>query len=194
MTCPQPTPGSVSNQSGFLTLVGGHCDKTGAVFQWQYLVLLSDKVNSGLRYQQNKIVQHEKWLMLTVVGFHCVPGSPGTADSANLAATPNPPVPLTLQVGVPVEAPPGSGNAYTLSPRYTPHSGTCRANGGSDATSGALNLTRMDEDAVEGTYTNVAFAAGTCSGTFAVTRAGLSGSVGVSGCPTRPTKSTCVSA
>lgn len=184
MVCPDPVPGTAT-ATGLLTPVDAFSNKSGASFQWQWLNLVTDKSGACAHYRANQVVQGETWLLVTLVGYHCVPGSPAVPDNGNLSPTPTPPTPLTVAVGTPVEAPAGSGNAYSLAPHHAPHAANCHEQGGSDATAGQATFTLVTDALVEATF-DLTFAAGQASGTFSAPVCDLAG------CPPRPPKPSCV--
>jgi hypothetical protein len=177
LPCAAPTPGAVTAQSGFLTSLvdAAGLGKQGAVFQWQYGVVCSDKAGACAHYRANQIVENEQWLIVTLIG---------SRDPQDFQPCPYPTTPVTLTVGQATND--GAGNLYTTSAAYKPHNGSCRGTQ-QDATAGTVTYTLVSDVAVEASY-DLTFPAGTVQGTFVAPVCDMAG------CPPRPTKSTCVTA
>lgn len=196
MTCPTPTAGSVTDQTGFFTtMVGGICDKTGAVFQNQYMILLTDKADACAHYQQYQVVKGEKWLTFALVAGHTNPANLDPVPNPDIATVPAAPgTPGRFNVGEAVYVS-GTDLVYVLAAdgtRYVPHRTTnCGEQNPETATGGYVQFTTLTDDAVAGSY-SLTFASGTLAGTFSVTRCGSSISLGLTGCPTRPSNQTCI--
>lgn len=176
MVCPTPVPGTVTLQSGPVPFVDAMAHKDGAAYQWQYLVLLSDKPGACAHYAANQVVASEAWLFLTLIG---------SRDPQDLAACPNPLVPVTFTIPVTAgTAVHQDGNLYSCAPLWVEHSGNCHATQ-HDPTGGTVTYTLVADQLVEGSY-DVAFGATSFAGTFSAPACDLVG------CPPRPGRSSCV--
>lgn len=193
MTCPSVIAGSVVNQSGsvngwssaYIDACGdrqGVVETPGANSQFQYPIILSDVAGVGTRYQQNKIVKGEHWLLLGLAA--------GRFDSNPLPF----PAPGTKNIGVSWDD--GFGNHYEWVVTYVAKSSkNCNASE-ETATSGTITLTNMNTALVEGSY-DLYFGSDHVTGTFSAPRAAIAGAMipeDFTGCPTRPSNQSCVSA
>lgn len=177
LSCPDPTPGTISNQSGPTSFVDAMAHKDGAAYQWQYLVLLSDKAGACTHYRANQIVQSEKWLLLTLIG---------SRDPMDLQPCPNPTTPITFTIPVTTaNAIHQDGNLYTCAPHYAPHGTNCKESGGGDGTGGTVTYTLVTDQLVEGSY-DLNVGVSHFTGTFSAPVCDLTG------CPPRPSRSSCV--
>lgn len=160
VTCPDIIAGTITDQTGPASFTdAATLGRDGADFQYQMPALLSTLGGLCQRHRTQmatdgtwvKRQAGEVWLNLVLGCFHCVPGQPGsTADMTNLTPVPLPPTPITLEIGaaVGVEAPAGSGDAYTVSATYVTSKGQQQS-----ATAGTVQFTTCTETLVEATYT-----------------------------------------
>jgi hypothetical protein len=176
LTCPDPTPGSVTDPTGAINgtaladLTDAYAQKQGVSFQWQYWVGLSTKPGVCAHYRANQTVEQERWLLITLIG---------SRDPMDYGTCPYPVVPVTLTVG---QATHDGGNLYTVNVNYASHNGRC-AQSSEDATDGTVTFTTVSDTLLEGSYA-LDFGADHVEGTFSAPYCVL--------CTTRPTKKTCV--
>ena len=177
VTCLDPIPGTVTAQSGPVTFVDAMAHKDGAAYQWQYLVLLSDKAGACAHYRTAQIVQGERWLLLTLIG---------SRDPMDFATCPNPVTPITFDIPVTsANAIHQDGNLYSCAPHWAPHGSNCKEQGGGDGTGGTVTYTLVTDTLVEGSY-DLQVGATSFAGSFVAPVCDLTG------CPPRPARTTCV--
>lgn len=177
LACADPVPGTITTQSGPTSFVDAYGQgKQGAAFQWQWPAVLSDKANACAHYRANQIVQSERWLIVVVYGFR---------DPADTNPTPYP-APGTV-VPVVGATTPVDGSSYTASGTWAPHSATCKEQPASQvATAGTVTAVAMTDQAVTYSY-DLTFAAGRFTGTVTAPLCDETG------CPPRPSRSSCIS-
>lgn len=190
LTCPPVTPGSVTAETGTLNgwtpgFEDAYALKQGVSFQWQWFACLSSVTGVGVRYPQNKTVAGEKWLLVTLIGGH--PNDPTNTTTVDPPpATPE--APFTITLGNPVYVgEPGTPDwrVYSLDVNHIAHNTSCRQTT-EDPTAGTVTYTRFDTTAIEGSY-DLTFGADHITGTF------VAPALDLTGCPARPSKTTCVS-
>jgi hypothetical protein len=175
VTCPDPTPGSVTNQTGAINgtaltdLVDAYGQKQGVPFQWQYWATLSTKPGACAHYRANETVKGERWLILVQVGAH------------EDFSTPVPPATGTFTIG---QRTPASGSPYYVcTASYASHSATNCNQTAEDATGGTITYTTATDTLLEGSYA-LDFESDHVTGDFSAPYCLL--------CVARPTKKTCV--
>lgn len=179
MTCPDPTAGSVTGQSGFLTtLVDAYSYDDGQPFQGQLVTVCSDKPNTCQHFRANQIVRDEIWIR--PIQIKAWPNDPYNRTALDYLTG-------TFPIGSDVSQPDGSirrAVAY-----HTPHGHSCSYKDNA-ATAGTITWSTIDlaTGTVAGSY-SLTFPAGTLSGSFTAPIC-VYGSA--NGCPDRPTTSTCV--
>jgi hypothetical protein len=197
VTCPVVVPGTVTGQSGSVngatpTFVDGWGDRQGADFNWQYPVVLSDKGanppaygSAGVRQQQNQAVKGELYLLLALVV-----GKVGSTDPIPPESYP---VGTAMAVNTNVEHPAGSGIFWRWTPTFVKRSTKNCNQSETTASGGTVTLASITDLEAAGSYDLSFGAGGLAALSFVAPRAGVNGSLGVSGCPTRPTSQTCLS-
>jgi hypothetical protein len=189
MTCPTVTPGSVTGQTGTINgwtsaYVDASGDQTGADFNWLYTLILSDRAGVGGRYQANQVIKGERWLVLSVAA--------GKANSQDPIPLSGYPVGVALTISSPYEHPTGSGTSFQWAATFVAK-GAKNCNASEEAaTGGTVTVTTITDTVVEGSY-DLYFGSDHLTGSFVAPRAGVNGSMDVTGCPTRPSNSTCIS-
>lgn len=174
MTCPDPIPGSVTNETGALTgLVDAYSDESGAPFQHQLYATLTNKPNACTHYRQNQIVANEAWLIITQIAWN-----PDNSTAAPWSGA------MTINVGGDQIGSDGITH-YTCTAAWAPHSSRCKVNGQKEASSGSVAYTQADTTIVAGHY-DLWFGADHLTGDFIAPKCAL--------CPPRPTTMTCLSA
>jgi hypothetical protein len=176
VTCPTPTAGAVTGQTGFLTaLVDAFSYDDGQPYQGQLVTIATDKPGGCTHFRANQVVRNEVWLrLMQIKGF--------VNDPYN--RTPLDYLPGTYTVGQAVYQPDGSMRQAVA--YHTPHGRSCSYKD-NQASAGTITWTTVDLAAgmVSGSY-NLTFNAGTVAGDFTAPVCALAG------CPPRPTSSTCV--
>lgn len=161
MTCPDIIPGTVTAQPGLLAdLVDAVLtDRTPPDWQWQYPVLLSNKPDLCNHHRAGTTVIGESRLIVAMIGYHVLADTL-SSDLANQSVVPYPPLPITVTPHVGVEAPAGSGNAYTAVGTYIPAKGSQQ-----DALGvGGITWTTMTDELAESSW-SLSFRAGMTIGT-----------------------------
>jgi hypothetical protein len=180
VTCPDPTLGSVTGETGSISgvtldFVDAAAIKEGVAFQWQWYPLLSTKPNAGAHYRAAQTVQNEKWLLLILVGGH--------EDVSNTTDVP-PPSLGTYTINTPWhEGTSGQPDyrVYKVVPNYISHSSNCKQTSKSP-TSGSITYTQFDTVAIAGSY-DLYFGTDHITGTFTAPQLEI--------CDPRPSK-TCI--
>jgi hypothetical protein len=164
LTCPTPTAGSVTGQTGMFT---GFVDAelTGLrvpEFQWQYPVRLASTPGICLKHRAGTFgADGETRLIVALTGYSVVPGSdPPQPIPSSTTPVPYPPVPVTVRPHTAVESPAGSGFGYGGVGTWIPVKGSQQ-----DATGGTVTFTYLGDDRAEGSY-DLTFKAGRVAGTF----------------------------
>jgi hypothetical protein len=172
--CPDPTPGTVTNQSGSVgripinDLVDAYSQVSGVDWQHQLYSVLSNKPDACAHYRQNQVVVDEEWLIVVQIAYR------SDRQPAPFATG-------TYQVGVGVTDP--AGTLRTAAATYQPHGPSCSEGGQRQATGGTVTYTTVTDTLVEGSY-DLQFRSSTVQGAFAAPMCLL--------CAPRPTSRTCL--
>ena len=172
--CPDPTPGSVSNQVGLVSgtpltdLVDAFSQVDGVDWQHQLFSVLTNEPGACAHYRQNQAVPYEHWLVVVQIAYR--------ADRQ-----PAPFATGTYQIGVGTTDP--GGTLRTVAATYQPHGANCSQGGQRDATGGTVTYTTVTDTLVEGSY-DLQFRRDRVQGTFSAPMCVL--------CSPRPTSRTCL--
>lgn len=164
MSCPDPTPGSVTGQSGIFTgLVDAELVNLRVPdWQWQYPVRLASTPGICLKHRAGSTGSDgETRLIVAMLGYHVLPGTI-TPDVGNYTPVPYPPTPITVTPHVGLEAPAGSGFAYAAVGTWIPQKGSQQD---APAGAGSVTWTYVGDDRAEGSY-DLTFKAGQLAGSF----------------------------
>jgi hypothetical protein len=172
--CPDPIPGTVTNQSGSVgripinDLVDAYSQVSGVAWQHQLYSVLTNKPDACAHYRQNQVMADEEWLVLVQVAYR------SDLQPAPFAAG-------TYQIGVGVSDP--AGTLRTVAATYQPHGPSCSEGGQRSATGGTVTYTTVTDTLVEGSY-DLQFRSSTVQGAFSAPLCLL--------CAPRPTARTCL--
>jgi hypothetical protein len=174
MPCPDPAPGSVSNQVGSVggtpltDLVDAYSQVDGVDWQHQLYSVLTNEPDACAHYRQNQTISNEHWLIVVQIAHR--------ADQQ-----PAPFATGTYQIGVGATDP--NGTLRTVAASYQPHGANCSQGGQRDATSGIVTYTTVTDTLVEGSY-DLQFRRDRVQGSFSAPMCLL--------CTPRPTVRTCL--
>jgi hypothetical protein len=166
VTCPDILAGTVSDQAGFFTgLADAATLERSGSYTWQWPALASDRPGvcerqrAAMAATGQWLVKEagETWLMVILFGYNSIPGT-AESDLTNFSTPPPPPVPITLQNATGLEAPAGSGHAYSVRATYQGPKGSSQS-----ATAGTATFTRADGELFEVAY-DFTFKAGRLQG------------------------------
>jgi hypothetical protein len=172
--CPDPIPGTVTNQSGSVgripinDLVDAYSQVSGVDWQHQLYSVLSNKPDACAHYRQNQVVADEEWLIVVQIAYR------SDLQPAPFATG-------TYQIGVGVTDP--AGTLRTVAATYQPHGPSCSEGGQRPATGGTVTYTTVTDTLVEGSY-DLQFRSSTVQGAFSAPMCLL--------CAPRPTSRTCL--
>jgi hypothetical protein len=172
--CPDPTPGSVSNQVGLVSgtpltdLVDAFSQVDGVDWQHQLFSVLTNEPGACAHYRQNQAVPYEHWLVVVQIAYR--------ADRQ-----PAPFATGTYQIGVGTTD--LGGTLRTVAATYQPHGANCSQGGQRDTTGGTVTYTTVTDTLVEGSY-DLQFRRDRVQGTFSAPMCLL--------CSPRPTSRTCL--
>jgi hypothetical protein len=172
--CPDPVPGTVTNQSGSVgripinDLVDAYSQVSGVDWQHQLYSVLTNKPDACAHYRQNQVVADEEWLIVVQIAYR------SDRQPAPFATG-------TYQVGVGVTDP--AGTLRTVAATYQPHGPSCSEGGQRPATGGTVTYTTVTDTLVEGSY-DLQFRSSTVQGAFSAPTCLT--------CAPRPTSRTCL--
>ena len=172
--CPDPTPGTVTNQSGSVgrtpinDLVDAYSQVDGVDWQHQLYSILTSKPDACAHHRQNQVVADEKWLVVVQIAYR------SDLQSAPFATG-------TYQIGVGVTDP--TGTLRTVAATYQGRGPSCSEGGQRSATGGTLTYTTVTDTLVEGSY-DLQFRSSTARGVFSAPMCLL--------CAPPPTSRTCL--
>jgi hypothetical protein len=172
--CPDPTPGSVSNQVGSVgdtpltDLVDASSQVDGVDWQHQLYSVLTNQPGACAHFRQNQTVADEQWLLVVQIAYR--------ADQQ-----PAPFATGTYQIGVGVTGP--DGMMRTVAATYQPHGPSCSQGRQRKATGGTITYTTVTDTLVEGSY-DLQFRRDRVQGSFSAPMCLL--------CSPRPTSRTCL--
>jgi hypothetical protein len=172
--CPDPIPGTVTNQSGSVgripinDLVDAYSQVDGVDWQHQLYSVLTNKPDACAHYRQNQVVADEEWLIVVQIAYR--------SDRQ-----PAPFATATYQVGVGITDP--AGTLRTAAATYQPHGSSCSEGGQRSATGGTVTYTTVTDTLVEGSY-DLQFRSSAVQGAFSAPMCLL--------CAPRPTSRTCL--
>jgi hypothetical protein len=172
--CPDPIPGTVTNQGGSVgripinDLVDAYSQVDGVDWGHQLYSVLSNKPDACAHYRQNQVVVDEEWLIVVQIAYR------SDRQPAPFATG-------TYQVGVGVTDP--AGTLRTAAATYQPHGPSCSEGGQRQATDGTVTYTTVTDTLVEGSY-DLQFRSSTVQGAFSAPMCLL--------CAPRPTSRTCL--
>jgi hypothetical protein len=172
--CPDPIPGTVTNQSGSVgrvpinDLIDAYSQVSGVDWQHQLYSVLSNKPDACAHYRQNEVVPDEEWLILVQIAYR------SDLQPAPFATG-------TYQVGVGVTDP--AGTLRTVAATYQPHGPSCSEGGQRPATGGTVTYTTVTDTLAEGSY-DLQFRSSTVQGAFSAPMCLT--------CAPRPTPRTCL--
>ena len=141
--CPEPTPGSVSNQLGAVSgtpltdLVDAYSQASGVDWQHQLYSVLTNEPGACAHYRQHQTAANEHWLIVVQIAYR--------ADRQ-----PAPFATGAYQIGVGVTDP--GGTLRTADATYQPHGPNCSQGRQREATGGIVTYTTVTDTLVEGSY------------------------------------------
>lgn len=174
LPCPDPTPGSVTNQQGWIgrtsltDLVDAYSQVSGVDWQHQLYSVLTNKPDACAHYRQDQVVAEEQWLIVVQIAYRA------DLQPAPFAAG-------AYQIGVPAIDTDRTLRAEAAT--YQPHGPKCSEGGQRPATGGTVTYTTVTDMLVEGSY-DLQFLNGTVQGTFSAPMCIL--------CAPRPASRTCL--
>jgi hypothetical protein len=172
--CPDPSPGSVSNQVGSISgtpltdLVDAYSQVSGVDWQHQLYSVLTNEPGACTHYRQNRTVANEHWLIVVQIAYRSDRQPAPFATGA-------------YQIGVGVTDP--GGTLRTVDATYQPHGANCSQGGQREATGGTVTYTTVTDTLVEGSY-DLQFRRARVQGSFSAPMCLL--------CSPRPTSRTCL--
>jgi hypothetical protein len=172
--CPDPIPGTVTNQGGSVgripinDLVDAYSQVDGVDWGHQLYSVLSNKPDACAHYRQNQVVADEEWLIVVQIAYR------SDRQPAPFATG-------TYQVGIGVTDP--AGTLRTAAATYQPHGPSCSEGGQRRATGGTVTYTTVTDTLVEGSY-DLQFHSSAVQGAFSAPMCLL--------CAPRPTSRTCL--
>lgn len=169
MTCPTPTPGSLSGLTGTFAgiqasaLVDAYHRKDPTRYNWQWTSYLTNKAGNGggcARYQLRARMPGEVWLFPSLIGQR------EQIALGDYGYCPPPVTPITLSAVGNTATSDGNGNSYVAPVKYVVFSSTCREGKPVAATGGTITFTTLaepytyDQTAYDGTNPGVLTATG----------------------------------
>ena len=172
--CPDPIPGTVTNQSGSVgripinDLVDAYSQVDGVAWQHQLYSVLTNKPDACAHYRQNQVVAGEEWLIVVQVAYR--------SDRQ-----PAPFAPGTYGIGVGTTGP--DGTLRTVDATFQPFGRNCSEGGQQEATGGTVTYTTVTDTLVVASY-DLLFGRSRVTGSFSAPTCTL--------CTPRPTSRTCL--
>jgi hypothetical protein len=199
VTCPDPTPGSVTNLTGTVKGVSpafadaysyGYDPAATYHYQWQYWALAVGGPNGCARFRQNKWYPSEQAVNAILIG---------SRDPMDLGDCPLPPAPFSvpvrsygqhdpasiLRLDDTGQPDPNGQNIYVAEVNWVPRSANCGPPRDYYATGGTITYTTLAADRLAGQL-EVQFGDGQLTYSFDAPNCLLVG------CPPRPSKASCV--
>ena len=172
--CPDPTPGTVTNQSGSVggtpltDLVDAYSQVHGLDWQHQLYSVLTNNPNACAHYRQYQVLPYERWLLIVQTAWR------SDRQPAPFATG-------SYQIGVTAAG--ADGTLRIVTAVYKPHGPQCAERAEQEAANGTVTYTTVTDTTVEGSY-DLEFRSGRVQGTFTAPMCLL--------CAPRPTSQSCL--
>jgi hypothetical protein len=172
--CPDPTPGTVTNQSGSVDgapltdLVDAYSQVQGVNWQHQLYSVLTNNPNACAHYRQYQVLPYERWLLIVQTAWRS-DQQPAPFATGN------------YQIGAVATGTDGTLRIVTAV--YKPHGPRCAERAEQEARNGTVTYASVSDTTVEGTY-DLEFRSGRVQGSFTAPMCLL--------CAPRPTSPTCL--